>query len=165
MALDEPVALAWTGGSDYEYSIDECIYGLAIVFDDIADIELREVRRKLDGPVLCAAAMLAKRRARTMQRTLEATLEHVARARAITERVRHLGFVVVCSGGIDSRALSVVSERERRRKREKLYSTDHVTLALTDCRPQQIRLRRLTTSRPKCPGMLLVFCRFPDYAN
>ena len=45
--------------------------------------------------------------------TLEPPLEHVARTRPVTERVRHLEVVVVCSGGIDSCAVSVVSENAK----------------------------------------------------
>ena len=49
VALDEPVALSWTGISDYEYRVDVQIYELAIIFDDIADIVLDEVRVPLSS--------------------------------------------------------------------------------------------------------------------
>ena len=58
--------------------------------NNVANAEVDEVRRHLDGAMLWRPSLSRKHSTRSKVRTLEAPLEHVARTRAVTEGVRHL---------------------------------------------------------------------------
>jgi len=76
--------------------------GVGLDVDDIADAVVDEVCREFHGAVLWRVCEACSRRDGWIV-TLEAPLEHVARARTVTERVRHLAYcAVVVSGGDDS---------------------------------------------------------------